>query len=80
MPYDSKIFKDFPHYEKNETAFKKKFNQIKDKDSLVDLLGKMFEYIPEKRCSATDALQHKFFDDIRVEYHAMIEKYNSSAN
>jgi serine/threonine protein kinase len=40
----------------------------------VDLLGKMFEYIPEKRISATEALTHPFFDEIRQDYYSLMQK------
>lgn len=78
VPYDSKIFKDFPKYERNDNMFKKRYTQIKDKDNLVDLLNKMFEYIPEKRISATEALTHPFFDDIRQDYYNMMQNLGNN--
>jgi serine/threonine protein kinase len=33
----------------------------------VDLLKKMWEYVPEKRISAIEALKHPFFNDLKTE-------------
>ena len=45
----------------------------------VDLLLKMLQIDPDKRISAQDALQHKFFDDVREkmkEFYEEVEKNN----
>jgi len=33
----------------------------------VDLLKQMWEYVPEKRISAIEALKHPFFNDLKTE-------------
>jgi len=32
----------------------------------VDLLKQMWEYVPEKRISAIEALKHPFFNDLKT--------------
>jgi len=34
-------------------------------EAVLDLLGRMLHFNPEKRCSAKEALEHTFFDSIR---------------
>lgn len=63
VPFDSKLFKEFQHYP--STNYREKFYYIKDIDNLMDLLQKMFQYLPEKRISASDALKHPFFNEVR---------------
>jgi len=63
VPFNAKLFKEFKTYK--PTNLKEKFFYIKDIDNLMDLLAKMFQYLPENRISASDALNHPFFDDVR---------------
>lgn len=72
VPYDAKIFQDFPRYKVDEERLLEKFHIMKDKDNLMDLVYKMFAYIPENRITATEALAHPFFDDIRKDYSRLI--------
>jgi glycogen synthase kinase 3 beta len=51
-------FKDFKPFD-----LKKLFPGFKDVDNLVDLLRKMFDYIPTRRISASEALKHPFFKE-----------------
>jgi len=48
-----------PKFPKN--SLRSKFYYIKDMDNLLDILEKMFNYLPEKRISAKDSLKHPFF-------------------
>lgn len=68
VPYDPKLFEDFPRYPRNIEKFMSKFHYIKDADNLQDLLQKMFEYLPERRITASEALAHPFFDNVRKKY------------
>jgi len=62
VPFDPKIFQEFKAYKRQ--SFKDKFYYIKDYDNLMDLLMKMFDYIPSKRITAAEALKHPFFKDV----------------
>ena len=63
VPFDPKIFKEFKHYKRQ--SFKEKFYYIQDYDNLMDLLLKIFAYIPSKRITAAEALKHPFFKDVK---------------
>lgn len=64
VPFDPKIFKEFKNYKLNTTFFEDQFSYIKDYKNLMDLLLKMFNYIPSKRITAEEALKHPFFADV----------------
>jgi serine/threonine protein kinase len=64
VPFDPKIFKEFKNYKLNTTFFEEQFSYIKDYKNLMDLLLKMFNYIPSKRITALEALKHPFFADV----------------
>jgi serine/threonine protein kinase len=71
VPFDPKLFKEFPTMPKNteeNSKFNRMFLHIKDKKNLLDLVGKIFTYIPEERLTAKEALAHPFFDTIRQQY------------
>lgn len=61
--FDQNLFQDFKGYK--PVDLKKMFVGVKDIDNLVDLLKKMLCYIPTRRISATEALKHPFFNDVR---------------
>ncbi len=63
VPFDPKIFKEFKFYKRQ--TFKDKFYYIQDYENLMDLMFRMFAYIPSQRISAADALKHPFFKDVR---------------
>jgi len=63
VPFDPKIFKEFKFYKRQ--TFKDKFYYIQDYENLMDLLLKMFAYIPSQRITAAEALNHPFFKDVR---------------
>jgi len=65
VPYDKKIFKEFKKYPKK--SLRNRFSYIKDINNLLDLLNRTFEYNFHKRITASEALKHPFFDDIRDE-------------
>lgn len=74
VPYDPKLFKDFPRYKRDIPTFMGQFYSFEDTDNLQDLLLKMFEYIPERRITAREALEHPFFSDIQKDYCEMMGK------
>ncbi len=61
--FDKEYFKDFKNYK--SVDLRKMFSMIKDLDNLLDLLKKMFDYIPNRRISAEDAMKHPFFVDVK---------------
>ena len=73
VPFDPKLFKEFPIFNRvsDDERFSKLCVNFKDKRNLVDLLGKLFAYLPEERISAKVALAHPFFNDIRLLYSQM---------
>lgn len=71
VPFDPKLFKEFPTMPKNteeNNRFERMYTSFKDKSILLDLLSKIFTYIPEERLTAKEALAHPFFDSIRQQY------------
>ena len=73
VPFDPKLFNDFPTVKREREDFSKQFVHFNDHENLLDLLYKMFEYLPEKRISASDAINHPFFDEIRPKYHELLQ-------
>ena len=53
------------NYEKLREEFQTSNPEFEDLDNLIDLLMKMFQYIPAQRITAKEALNHRFFNDIR---------------
>lgn len=41
---------------------------VEDYDNFIDLLMKMMAYLPENRISASQALKHPYFKEIRGQY------------
>ena len=64
VPFEEKIFEEFPKFE-NKIDPKYFKDHIKDYKNLYDLLKKMWNYIPEKRITAKEALEHPFFNEVR---------------
>lgn len=64
VPFDPKIFNDFKTFARPDISAEFS-NSIQDTENFLDLMYKMFEYIPSKRISASEALKHPFFKDIR---------------
>jgi len=62
VPFDKAIFNDFFTYPKANLKYK--FGRMKDLTNFVDLVSRMLEYIPEKRITALEALNHPFFKDV----------------
>ena len=63
VPFDPSIFKKFPEY-KTKKNWNNSFEGISDKKNLIDLLNKIFQYLPENRISAFEAMNHPFFEGI----------------
>jgi serine/threonine protein kinase len=73
VPFDSNLFAQFPKVHKTKKDLARLFYNFTDAESLLDLLYKMFEYLPENRITAANALQHQFFDEIREDYGILME-------
>lgn len=61
--FDHEYFQEFKNYKSADLH--KMFSWIKDLENLLDLLKKMFDYIPNRRISAEEALSHPFFADVK---------------
>eukprot|EP01016_Furgasonia_blochmanni_P047420 TRINITY_DN6968_c0_g1_i2.p1 TRINITY_DN6968_c0_g1~~TRINITY_DN6968_c0_g1_i2.p1 ORF type:complete len:312 (+),score=33.15 TRINITY_DN6968_c0_g1_i2:54-989(+) len=64
VPFDKNLFNEFKQYKRS--SLREKFYYIQDYDNLIDLLEKMFHYLPEKRITASEALKHPFFKNVSV--------------
>lgn len=64
VPYNGKLFDEFGKYEREN--LENLFFYIEDKNNLIDLLYKMFQFIPERRITASEALKHPFFKGIHL--------------
>ena len=65
VPYEISILNTFDMYEKED--FNVTFRMSKDRANMIDLLEKMLRYDPSQRISAKEALNHAYFDDVRVD-------------
>ena len=74
VPFDPKLFNDFPVVNRSKEDFGRQFVNFSDHENLLDLLYKTFQYLPEKRITATEAIQHPFFDEIRSDYEDLIQR------
>ena len=63
IPFDPKIIKEFGFHKKQ--SLRDNFKNIQDIDNLIDLLARMFAFVPENRLTAVQALEHPFFDEVR---------------
>ncbi len=64
VPYGKKLFAQFPRFTKVGIGAKhKRIAEIKD---LLDLLGMLLEYLPEKRVTAEKALEHPYFSGLEL--------------
>lgn len=63
VPFDPALFKEFGHFDR--INLREKFSMVKDFDNFQDLLLKMLQYLPEKRITAVEALNHPFFADLK---------------
>jgi len=62
VPFDPKLFNEFKIFPGQ--SLRLLFGYFKDLDNLLDLLSKVFCYIPAKRITAQEALKHPFFNDV----------------
>lgn len=61
MNFEKELLLEFKNY--IAIDLRKKFFWIKDLDNLIDLIKKMFNFIPHKRITAEEALKHPFFKE-----------------
>lgn len=57
--FDQALFAEFKNFKAID--LRKLFPGFKDLENLIDLLARMFDYIPTRRISASEALKHPFF-------------------
>ena len=74
VPINAKLIGNFPKFFKNTSAIEKLFGRIKKKNELIDLLNQCFCYDYTKRISASEALNHKFFEGIDKMYYDLMNK------
>lgn len=55
----------FPQWKENPNLYDHLIDTLSEDG--IDLLKQMWEYVPEKRISAIEALKHPFFKDLNVE-------------
>jgi cyclin-dependent kinase len=67
----------FPQW--HPKAFNEAIPMLQDDPQAVDLLSKMLQYDPSRRCSAREALQHPWFDDYK-EINRNNENQNQNTN
>ncbi len=65
MPFDAALFDSFGTFKK--ANLKELFKMVSDRTEFLDLLLKMFNYLPEKRITAKEALAHPFFKGLQPE-------------
>lgn len=63
VPFDAKIFSEFRNI-RGQNLKKKFAGSLEDYENFIDLLMKMLKFLPEKRITASKALQHPFFKDL----------------
>lgn len=63
VPFEPELFKEFGNYPR--CNLREKFSMVKDYENFEDLLLKMLQYLPERRISAADAMNHPFFADLQ---------------
>lgn len=67
VSFDKSVLDALHGYPLPQKDFKKLFRESRDIDNLVDLFSKTFQYLPESRITADQALRHPYFDDVRME-------------
>lgn len=60
VPYEVSILNNFDGFERQN--FEVTFKMSKDKENLIDLLGKLLAYNPQERITAKDGMNHAYFD------------------
>lgn len=63
VPFDPSLFDSFGTFKR--IGLKEYFKCVNDKNNFLDLLLKMLTYLPEKRITAKEALNHPFFSDLQ---------------
>jgi serine/threonine protein kinase len=63
VPFDPSLIDAFG--QSKRVNLKEYFKVVDDKNNFIDLLLKMLSYLPEKRITAKEALNHPFFSDIK---------------
>lgn len=61
MPFDPTILDSFEKFER--ISLNELFKRAKDRANFLDLLLKMLTYVPEKRITAKEAMNHPFFKE-----------------
>ena len=66
VPFDCGMLNDIMQYKR--INLKEYFSMVTDITNFEDLLLKMLQYIPERRITAREAMNHPFFDDVRSKF------------
>lgn len=61
--FDKILFNDFKNFKAID--LKRNFSSVNDIENLLDLLKKMLDYIPTRRITASEALKHPFFKNLK---------------
>lgn len=77
VPFSKTYLTKFPKYVKDEKLIDQLFNSFDRKTELIDLLNKVFEYNPEKRITAEEALAHPLFSGQAARYKSFMRGINN---
>jgi serine/threonine protein kinase len=63
VPFDSALFKQFEGFPR--ANLDSVFNMVEDRKNFIDLFLKMLNFLPSKRITAQEALDHPFFKGLQ---------------
>jgi serine/threonine protein kinase len=64
VPFKEAIFSKFEGFPRRN--LEELFGVVEDKHNFINLLSRMLEYLPQKRITAAEALNHPFFQDLHA--------------
>lgn len=74
VPFDPALFDSFGSFKR--ANLKELFKSVTNKTNFIDLLLKMLTYLPEKRITAEQALEHPYFSDLESKTAKKSDKQN----
>ena len=74
VPINEKLISQLPSFPKDNTKINLMFGNVSKKRELIDLLDKVFCYNHNNRITATEALNHKFFEGVDKKYYELMNK------
>lgn len=74
VPVNQTLIPKFPKFKRDSQKIDELFGKIKRKADLIDLLNQVFAYNYNDRITASDALNHKFFEGVDRLYYDLMNK------